>query len=98
MFNKSKIYGRVIGLGFFLALTPDIALAQKDIEVAMPATAREQTSLYPSFQNKVLGGGGGGGLVEDKPVSKDRSAYGFKACCRFRWFRLNWCRTLVVCV
>ena len=39
MFNKTKIYGSLAGLGFFLALTTNSALAQKKMEVEMPASA-----------------------------------------------------------
>lgn len=45
MFNKTKFYGSLAGLGFLLFLTPNIALAQKDLEVEMPASAGEQTSF-----------------------------------------------------
>ena len=55
MFNKSKIVGSLAGLGFLLALTPNIALAQKDIKVKMPASAGERTSeQYPALKRRGL--------------------------------------------
>lgn len=53
MFNKSKIYGSLAGLGFFLALIPNTALAQKEMEVEMPASAREQTSQFQKIEQPV---------------------------------------------
>ena len=50
MFIRSKKVISLMGLGFLLALTPDIALAQKDIEVEMPATAGEQTSQFQKIE------------------------------------------------
>ena len=51
MFNKTKIYGSLAGLGFFLALTPNIALAQKEVE--MPVSAGEQTSQFQKIEQPV---------------------------------------------
>ncbi|WP_319420926.1 cupredoxin domain-containing protein [Pleurocapsa sp. FMAR1] len=48
MLNKSKIVGSLAGLGFLLALTPNIVLAQK--EVKMPASAGEQTSQFQKIE------------------------------------------------
>lgn len=50
MFNKTKIYGSLAGLGFFLALTPDIALAQKEMEVEMPVSEGEQTGQFQKLE------------------------------------------------
>ena len=66
MFNKTKIYGSLAGLGFFLALTPNIVLA-KDIEVEMPASAVEQTSQFQKIEQplslKLAVAVGGLGLI-----------------------------------
>ena len=48
MFNKNRIIGSLAGLGFLLALTPNIALAQMEIE--MPASAGEQTSHFQKIE------------------------------------------------
>jgi plastocyanin domain-containing protein len=50
MFNKSKIYGSLAGLGFFLALTSNIALAQIEHEVEMPVSEGEQTSQFQKIE------------------------------------------------
>ena len=50
IFNRSKIYGSIAGLGFFLALIPNVALAQKEMEVEMPASAGEQTSQFQKIE------------------------------------------------
>ncbi len=47
MLNKSKIISSLAGLGFLLALTPNITLAQK---VEMPASAGEQTSQFQKLE------------------------------------------------
>ena len=49
MFNKSKIVGSLAGLGFLLALTPNIVLPQ-EMEVEMPASAGEQTSQFQKIE------------------------------------------------
>ena len=41
--------GSLAGLGFLLALTPNIALAQ-EMEVEMPAEASEQTSQFQKIE------------------------------------------------
>ncbi|MCC0175903.1 cupredoxin domain-containing protein [Waterburya agarophytonicola K14] len=46
MFNKSKMVGSLLGLGFFLALTPNIGLA----EMEMPASAEKQTSQFQKLE------------------------------------------------
>ncbi len=51
MFNKTKIYGSLAGLGFFIALTPNIALAQKEVE--MPASGGEQTSQFQKIEQPI---------------------------------------------
>ena len=48
MFNKNRIIGSLAGLGFLLALTPNIALAQMEVE--MPASAGEQTSQFHKIE------------------------------------------------
>ena len=67
MFNKSKIYGSLAGLGFFLALIPNVALAQKKMEVEMPASAGEQTSQFQKIEQplslKLAVAVGGLGLI-----------------------------------
>lgn len=67
MFNKTKIYGSLAGLGFFLALTPNSTLAQKDLEVEMPASAGEQTSQFQKIEQptglKLAVAVGGLGLI-----------------------------------
>lgn len=50
MFIRSKKVISLAGLGFLLALTPDIALAQKEMEVEMPASAGEQTSQFQKIE------------------------------------------------
>ena len=47
MTNKNKIVGSLAGLGFFLALTPNIVLAEQ--EVQMPASA-SQTSQFQKIE------------------------------------------------
>ena len=49
MFNKSKIVGSLAGLGFFLALTPTIGLA----EMEMPASAEKQTSQFQKIEQPI---------------------------------------------
>lgn len=65
MSNKNKIYGSLAGLGFFLTLTPNIALAQKKVE--MPASAGEQTSQFQKIEQplslKLAVALGGVGLI-----------------------------------
>ena len=45
MFSK-KLIGSLVGVGFFLSLTSGTVLAQKELEVEMPASASEQTSEF----------------------------------------------------
>ena len=52
MFNKTKIYGSLAGLGFLLSLTPNIVLAQ-NVEVEMPASAGEQTSQFQKIEQPI---------------------------------------------
>ncbi len=47
MTNKNKIVGSLAGLGFFLALTPNIVLAEQ--EVQMPTSA-SQTSQFQKIE------------------------------------------------
>ena len=49
MFIKSKKVISLIGLGFLLALTPDLASAQK-MEVEMPVSEGEQTSQFQKIE------------------------------------------------
>ena len=49
MINKTKIYGSLAGLGFFLALIPNVALAQ-EMEVEMPVSEGEQTSQFQKIE------------------------------------------------
>ena len=49
MSNKNRIIASLAGLGFLLALTPNVALAQK-MEVEMPALAGEQTSQFQKIE------------------------------------------------
>ena len=53
MFSKSKIVGSLAGLGFFLALTPNVALAQKEMEVEILATVGEQTSQFQKIEQPI---------------------------------------------
>jgi plastocyanin domain-containing protein len=53
MFNQTKIYGSIAGLGFFLALTTNVALAQKEMEVQMPASQGEQTSQFQKIEQPI---------------------------------------------
>ena len=46
MFSKNKLVGSLAGLGFFLALTPNIVLA----EVEIPASVGEQTSQFQKIE------------------------------------------------
>ena len=63
MLSKSKIVGSLAGLGFFLALTPNIALA----EMNMPASAEKQTSQFQKIEQplglKIAVALGGLGLI-----------------------------------
>ena len=65
MFAQIRIYGSLTGLGFFLALTPNIALAQKEVE--MPASVGEQTSQFQKIEQplslKLAVAVGGLGLI-----------------------------------
>lgn len=47
--NRMKIYGSIAGLGFFLALIPNVALAQ-EMEVEMPVSEGEQTSQFQKIE------------------------------------------------
>ena len=91
MFIRSKKIISLAGLGFLLALTPNIASAAKEVEMPASATGRtnKPVSRLPEASS---------GLVFGKPVSENRTAFRFKACGCFEWFGLNWCRTLVVYV
>ena len=66
MINKTKIYGRLAGLGFFLALIPNVALAQ-EMEVEMPVSEGEQTSQFQKIEQplslKLAVAVGGLGLI-----------------------------------
>ena len=66
MINKSKIYGSLAGLGFFLALIPNVALAQ-EMEVEMPVSEGEQTSQFQKIEQplslKLAVAVGGLGLI-----------------------------------
>ena len=61
--NQIRIYGSLAGLGFLLALTPKIVLA----EVKMPVSAGEQTSQFQKIEQplslKVAVALGGLGLI-----------------------------------
>ena len=50
MLTKTKIYGTLAGLGFFLALIPNTALAQRDLEVEMLVSEGEQTSQFQKIE------------------------------------------------
>ncbi|GAB4551705.1 MAG: hypothetical protein Tsb0014_45830 [Pleurocapsa sp.] len=66
MLKKNKIYGILAGLGFLLALTPNVSLAQRH-EVEMPASAGEQTSQFQKIEQplglKIAVALGGLGLI-----------------------------------
>ena len=65
MFNK-KLIGSLVGVGFFLSLTSGTVLAQKKLEVEMPASDSEQTSFRQIEQplgTKIAVTLGGLGLV-----------------------------------
>lgn len=51
MFIRSKKVISLAGLGFLLALTPNVALAEKEVE--MPATAVEQTSQFLKIEQPI---------------------------------------------
>ena len=67
MFNKTKIFSSLAGLGFFLALIPNTTLAQRDIEVEMPVSEGEQTSQFQKIEQplslKIVVALGGLGLI-----------------------------------
>ena len=46
MFSKSKMIGSLVGLGFFLTLTPNVALA----EMNMSASTEKQTSQFQKIE------------------------------------------------
>ncbi|MGL5943632.1 MAG: hypothetical protein ACRC2S_25350 [Waterburya sp.] len=50
MFSKTKIFSNLVGLGFFLALIINTALAQKDLEMTMPISGGEHTSQFQKLQ------------------------------------------------
>ncbi|MBE9046977.1 hypothetical protein IQ255_21655 [Pleurocapsales cyanobacterium LEGE 10410] len=45
MFNQTKIYAVLVGLGFLLALTPNLVLAQ-EVGGEMPASAGETSKFH----------------------------------------------------
>ncbi|MEM7759694.1 MAG: hypothetical protein AAF298_16435 [Cyanobacteria bacterium P01_A01_bin.40] len=47
MLNKSKMVGSLAGLGFFLALTPNIGLAE------MPASTEKQASQFQKIEQPI---------------------------------------------
>ena len=49
MFNKGKMIGSLAGLGFFLALTPNVGLAEMD----MSASAEKQTSQFQKIEQPI---------------------------------------------
>ena len=49
MFNKGKMIGSLAGLSFFLALTPNVTLA----EMEMPASAEKQTSQFQKIDQPI---------------------------------------------
>lgn len=65
IFNRSKIYGSLAGLGFFLVLTPNIVVAQMEVE--MPVSKGEQTSQFQKIEQplslKLAVAVGGLGLI-----------------------------------
>ena len=67
MLTKTKIYGTLAGFGFFLALIPNTALAQRDLEVEMPVSEGEQTSQFQKIEQplslKIAVAVGGLGLI-----------------------------------
>ncbi|AFZ38229.1 hypothetical protein Sta7437_4791 (plasmid) [Stanieria cyanosphaera PCC 7437] len=67
MFNTQKIIGNLVGVGIFLALTPNVALSQIEHEVEMPASAGEQTSQFQKIEQplglKIAVALGGLGLI-----------------------------------
>ena len=50
MINKTKIYSSLVGLVFLLVLTPNTALAQRDIEVEMSISKSKQTSQFQKIE------------------------------------------------
>ena len=50
MSSKSKIVVNLAGLGFLLALTPNIAISQENMEVEMPALTGEQNSQFQKIE------------------------------------------------
>ena len=64
-YNRIKFYGSLLGLGFFLAITPNSALAEKEVE--MPVSAGEQTSKFQKIEQplslKLAVAVGGLGLI-----------------------------------
>ena len=67
MLTKTKLYGTLAGLGFFLALIPNNALAQRDMEVEMPVSEGKQTSQFQKLEQplslKIAVAVGGLGLI-----------------------------------
>ena len=47
MFSKSKMVGSLAGLGVFLALTPNITLAE------MPASTEKQTNQFQKIEQPI---------------------------------------------
>lgn len=50
MFSKTKIFKNLAGLGFFLALITNSALAQTDLEMTMSISGGEQTSKFQKLE------------------------------------------------
>jgi plastocyanin domain-containing protein len=50
MFSKTKIFKNLAGLGFFLALITNSALAQTGLEITMPISGGEQTSKFQKLE------------------------------------------------
>lgn len=65
MFNQSKVVSIVVGLGFFLALTPNIALTQEtESEMAVsPAKISQYQKIEQPLNLKVAVTLGGLGLI-----------------------------------
>lgn len=50
MFDKTKIYGSLAGLGLFLTLITNSAIAQKEIEIEMSASTGKQTNQFQKIE------------------------------------------------
>lgn len=50
MTNNNRIIGSLVGLGFFLALSTNSTIAQKEQDIEIPTSPGEQTSQFQKIE------------------------------------------------